>query len=59
MLDVENHVVDMILVYKLDRLTRSIQDLEDIVIKLEENNCELEAAVEEINTTTTNGRFFI
>lgn len=49
----------MILVYKLDRLTRSIQDLEDIVIKLEENNCELEAAVEEINTTTTNGRFFI
>ena len=59
MLDVENHVVDMILVYKLDRLTRSIQDLEDIVIKLEENNCGLEAAVEEINTTTANGRFFI
>lgn len=59
MKDVENHTVDMILVYKLDRLTRSIQDLEDIVTKLEENNCGLEAAVEEINTTTANGRFFI
>lgn len=59
MKDVENCTVDMILVYKFDRLTRSIQDLEDIVTKLEENNCGLEAAVEEINTTTANGRFFI
>ena len=59
MQDVENHTVDLILVYKLDRLTRSIQDLEDIVTKLEEHNCGLEAAVEEINTTTANGRFFI
>ena len=29
--DVKSHVVDLILVYKLDRLTRSIQDLENII----------------------------
>ena len=57
--DVKSHVVDLILVYKLDRLTRSIQDLENIITLLESNECGLEAAVEEINTTTANGRFFI
>ncbi len=57
--DVKSQKVDLILVYKLDRLTRSIQDLENIVSLLEKHNCGLEAAVEEINTTTANGRFFI
>lgn len=51
--------INKILIYKLDRLTRSIQDLEQICKLLEEHNCSLESAVEEINTDTANGKFFI
>ncbi|MFV0250199.1 MAG: recombinase family protein [Bacilli bacterium] len=45
--------------YKLDRVTRSIKDLEELVHFLEDNNCSLECAVEEINTSNANGRFFV
>lgn len=48
-----------ILVYKLDRLTRSIRDLESICTMLEEYNCTLESKVEEINTGTAMGKFFV
>lgn len=48
-----------ILVYKLDRLTRSIRDLESICTMLEEYNCTLEGKVEEINTGTAMGKFFV
>lgn len=48
-----------IIVYKLDRLTRSIKDLEEICTFLEENNCSLESMCEDINTSTANGKFFI
>lgn len=51
--------INKIIVYKLDRLTRSIKDLEMICTLLEENNCSLESVVEEINTETANGKFFI
>lgn len=51
--------INKILVYKLDRLTRSIRDLENICVLLEEYNCGLESAVEEINTSNSTGKFFI
>lgn len=57
--DVKTKKVNLIIVFKLDRLTRSIKDLEEIVNILEENECGLESAAEEINTTTANGKFFI
>ena len=59
MQDMKNGKINKIIVYKLDRLTRSIQDLESICSMLEEYNCELESVVEEINTGNANGKFFI
>lgn len=57
--DMKNGKINKIVVYKLDRLTRSIKDLESICTMLEEYNCSLESVAEEINTDTANGKFFI
>lgn len=57
--DIEDGKINLIIVYKLDRLTRSIQDLEEICTFLEKHNCSLESMCEEINTSTANGKFFI
>ena len=57
--DIKDGKINKIIVYKLDRLTRSIKDLEEICTFLEENNCSLESMCEDINTSTANGKFFI
>ena len=57
--DVKNGRINRIVAYKLDRVTRSIKDLEELVQFLETYNCSLECAVEEINTSNANGRFFV
>lgn len=57
--DMKDGKINKIVVYKLDRLTRSIKDLESICTMLEEYNCSLESVAEEINTDTANGKFFI
>ncbi|MBQ4030112.1 MAG: recombinase family protein, partial [Bacilli bacterium] len=45
-----------IVVLKLDRLTRSVYDLEGIMNFLEENDAYLDCANEEINTTNSSGK---
>ena len=57
--DMKDGKINKIIVYKLDRLTRSIQDLETICNMVEEYNCSLESISEEINTDTATGKFFI
>ena len=57
--DMKEGKINKIIVYKLDRLTRSIKDLENICSMLEEYNCSLESVAEKINTDTANGKFFI
>jgi len=57
--DMKDGKINKIIVYKLDRLTRSIKDLETICTMLEDYNCSLESVAEEINTETANGKFFI
>ncbi|MCI9279873.1 MAG: recombinase family protein [Bacilli bacterium] len=57
--DMKSGKINKIIVYKLDRLTRSIRDLETICTMLEDYNCSLESVAEEINTETANGKFFI
>ena len=57
--DMKGGKINKIIVYKLDRLTRSIRDLENICNLLEEYNCTLECVTEDINTETANGKFFI
>ena len=56
--DMKQGHINKIIVYKLDRLTRSIKDLETICFLLEEYNCGLESVLEEINTDTANREIF-
>ena len=57
--DLKGGKINKIIVYKLDRLTRSIQDLESICKLIEETDTSLESVSEEINTDTATGKFFI
>ena len=57
--DLKSGKINKIIVYKLDRLTRSIQDLESICKLIEETDTSLESVSEEINTDTATGKFFI
>ena len=57
--DAKTGKINRIVALKLDRCTRSIIDLEHLVRQLEEYNCSLECAYEEINTSNANGRFFV
>lgn len=59
MSDVKDGKIDVVVCYKLDRLTRSLSDLEWVLKELEKYNCNLVSASEDINTSTANGRFFI
>lgn len=57
--DIVARKVDILLVYRLDRLTRSVRDLFDILQFLEENDCAFKSATENYDTTTAMGRMFI
>ena len=57
--DLKEGKINRIIVYKLDRLTRSIQDLEVICKTIEKYKCSLDSVTEEINTDTAMGVFFI
>ena len=54
--DIKAKKCNTIVVLKLDRLTRSVYDMEDIMKFLEENNAYLDCANDDINTTSANGR---
>jgi len=49
---------DQIIVWRLDRLGRSLKDLIEIAAKLADRNIELVSLNESIDTTTPNGRLF-
>ena len=49
---------DVLVVYKLDRLGRSIKDLLKLVDRLQERNIQLMSLTEQIDTTTPQGRLF-
>ncbi len=57
--DVKLKKVNVIVAYKLDRLTRSVRDLEVLITELDKYECTLECAMDDINTSTANGRFFV
>lgn len=44
--DVKSHNVNVIVAYKLDRLTRSVRDLEILITELEKYECSLECAMD-------------
>ena len=54
--DIKNKKCNTIVALKLDRLTRSVYDMEHIMKFLDENNAYLDCANDDINTTNANGR---
>ena len=57
--DVKNGHINVIVAYKLDRLTRSVRDLEVLISELEKYNCYLLCDRDDVNTSNANGRFFV
>jgi len=51
--------INYIVAYKLDRVTRSVRDLEVLISELEEHHCYLVCDRDDVNTSTANGRFFV
>ncbi|PFK01346.1 hypothetical protein COI97_15890 [Bacillus cereus] len=50
---------DVIIVYKLDRFTRSVKDLNEMLEKIKEHNIAFKSATESIDTTTATGRMIL
>lgn len=57
--DVRQHQVDLILVYRLDRLTRSVLDLYQLLEEWEAHHVTFRSCTEVYDTTTAIGRLFI
>ncbi|WP_034757836.1 recombinase family protein [Rossellomorea vietnamensis] len=56
---IEQNLIDCVLVYRLDRLTRSVRDLYNILETFDKNDCKFKSATEVYDTTTAMGRMFI
>ncbi len=54
--DVQNGLVGIIVVYKIDRLTRSLMDFSKIVEVLDKHNASFVSITQHFNTTTSMGR---
>lgn len=55
----KNGLINYIVAYKLDRVTRSVRDLEVLISTLEKYQCYLICDRDDVNTSTANGRFFV
>lgn len=54
--DIKAKKINTIIALKLDRITRSIYDWENLIAFLDENDAYLDCANDEVNTTTANGK---
>lgn len=59
MADIKKNKIDLVLVYKLDRLTRSVLDLYKLLNFFDEHSVKFRSATEVYDTTTAMGRLFI
>ena len=57
--DMKNGLINYIVAYKLDRVTRSVRDLEVLISTLEQYHCYLICDRDDVNTSSANGRFFV
>ena len=57
--DCEAGQVDIVVVYKIDRLSRSICDFSELMKKFDEWNVQFVAVTQEINTATSAGRMML
>ena len=54
--DIKAKKVNTIVALKLDRITRSVYDWEDLITFLEENDAYIDCVNDEVNTTNANGK---
>jgi len=54
--DIEGGLVDMVVVYKVDRLTRSLADFAKIVERLDNHGASFASVTQQFNTSTSMGR---
>lgn len=57
--DIKQQKIDVVLVIRLDRLTRSVLDLYKLLEIFEEHKCAFRSATEVFDTTTPTGKLFI
>ncbi len=57
--DMKKGKINYIVAYKLDRVTRSVRDLEVLISQLEQYHSFLVCDRDDVNTSTANGRFFV
>lgn len=57
--DIQDRLIDCVLVYRLDRLTRSVLDLYTLLQTFDKYDCKFKSATEVFETTTAIGRMFI
>ena len=57
--DMKKGKINYIVAYKLDRVTRSVRDLEELIAVLEKHNTYLVCDRDDVNTSTANGRVFV
>ena len=54
--EVDKGLIDMIVVYKIDRLTRSLSDFARLIERLEKAACSLVSVTQSFNTSSSMGR---
>lgn len=54
--DIDTGRIDMVVVYKIDRLTRSLMDFAKLVDRLDRSNCSFVSVTQAFNTSTSMGR---
>jgi len=59
MRDIEESQIDIVVVYKIDRLTRSLADFSKMVEVFEHHNVSFVAVTQQFNTTTSMGRLML
>lgn len=57
--DIREKKFDVVLVYRLDRMVRSVSDLHELLELFDSNNVKFKSATEMFDTTSAMGRFFI
>ena len=56
--DMKQGKINYIVAYKLDRVTRSVRDLEELIAQLELHNTYLVCDKDDVNTSTANRKIF-
>ena len=57
--EVKNNRIEMIIVYKLDRLTRSVMDTYKLLYELQKYDCQLIAVMDRLDVNSANGRMIV